>query len=162
VYGVGAFCVGFVERQGHRMVDRFWMVYLAGTLGAYALFPYFPSQPPRFVFPGMDAPRIDTWVRHLNLFLLSRATIHVGVFPSAHVSSAFSAAWAMFLLKPKRKAFGWGLLVYAVSVAVATVYGRYHYVSDVAAGFAVSLAGAAVCLVLRRADGGRPVKRFGT
>jgi membrane-associated phospholipid phosphatase len=149
VYGLSSFCVGMVERDGHRAVDRFWVVYLTGTLGAYALFPYFPSQPPRYVFPAMEAPQVMTWARHFNLFLLSRATIHVGVFPSAHVSSAFSAAWAMFLIKPKHKILGWGLLLYAVSVSVATVYGRYHYVSDVAAGFAVSLAGAAVCLVLR-------------
>ena len=31
------------------------------------------------------------------------------------------------------------MAVYAISVSIATVYGRYHYVADVLAGFAVSL-----------------------
>ena len=56
--------------------------------------------------------------------------IHSSVFPSAHVSSAFSAAWALFAYLPERKRYGWAMLIYAISVAVATVYGRYHYAAD--------------------------------
>jgi membrane-associated phospholipid phosphatase len=88
----------------------------------------------------------------VNLFLLSQATIHVGVFPSAHVSSAFSAAWGLFLVKPRRRIFGWSMLIYAISVSIATVYGRYHYVSDVLAGLGVSLLAGGVCLFLRATD----------
>ena len=51
----------------------------------------------------------------------------------------------MFLLLPNRKRIAWGLLAYAISVAVATVYGRYHYAADALAGFAISLIAAAVC-----------------
>ncbi len=151
VYGLAAYCLAVLYLRGQRRaVDRFLTIYLVGTLAAYALFPYFPSQPPRIVFPGADNPAFTSWARHLNLFLLSKATIHIGVFPSAHVSSAFSAAWAMFLLIPERKAFGWGLLLYAISVSIATIYGRYHYSADVLAGFAVSLVAAALCLLFRR------------
>ena len=145
VYGVGPACVGILYFKGKRaLVDRFWIVYLIGTLLAYALFPYFPSQPPRIVFAGLDNPAAITWARHLNLFILSKATIHVGVFPSAHVSSAFACAWAMFLLFPQRKRIGWILVAYALSVSIATIYGRYHYTADVIAGFAVSLVAGAV------------------
>lgn len=150
VYGLPAYCLGVLyARAKRRSVDRFLLIYLTGTLTAYALFPYFPSQPPRLVFPGVDEPTYTTWVRQLNLFVLSKATIHVGVFPSAHVSSAFSAAWALFLLMPRRKIFGYGLLVYAVGVSIATIYGRYHYSADVLSGFALSLLAAALCLGLR-------------
>jgi membrane-associated phospholipid phosphatase len=31
------------------------------------------------------------------------------------------------------------MLIYAISVSIATIYGRYHFVADVLAGFAVSL-----------------------
>ena len=48
---------------------------------------------------------------------------------------------------PKR--FGWGVLVYAVSVSLATIYGRYHYAADVLAGFGISLIAGAVCWRLR-------------
>jgi membrane-associated phospholipid phosphatase len=54
----------------------------------------------------------------------------------------------MFLVLPERKRFGWGLLFYALSVSVATVYGRYHYAADVAAGFSVSLAAGVVGLFI--------------
>ncbi len=151
VYGLGAYCVAVLYFQHQRRcVDRFLTVYLAGTLTAYALFPYFPSQPPRLVFPEIGAPGVTTWAHHLNLYILSKATIHVGVFPSAHVSSAFSAAWAMFLLLPKKKIFGWALLFYGISVSVATIYGRYHYAADVLAGFGISLIAALVCFFLKR------------
>ncbi len=147
VYGVAAYGVGLLSGGPRRSIDRFWIVYLLGTLGAYALFPYFPTRPPRYVFPTMEPPQIETWARHLNLYLLSRATIHVGVFPSAHVSAAFSSAWAMFLMKPAHRFWGWLLLVYAVSVAIATIYGRYHYAADALAGFVISvLAATSLCL----------------
>jgi membrane-associated phospholipid phosphatase len=142
VYGVAVYGVGLLSGGRRKSIDRFWVVYLLGTLGAYALFPYFPTRPPRYVFPDMEPPHVSTWVRHFNLFLLSRATIHVGVFPSAHVSAAFSSAWGMFLTKPARRIWGWVLLVYALSVAIATVYGRYHYAVDALAGFGVSVAAA--------------------
>lgn len=153
VYGVGAYCVAVLYLQGRRTsVNRFLTIYLVGTLSVYAMFPFFPSEPPRFAFPNI-APPIDTWIRDVNLWFLRHATIHSGVFPSAHVSSTFSCAWAMFLLLPERKRFGWGLLVYALSVSIATIYGRYHYAADVAAGFAVSLAAAAICFAFRQGNG---------
>jgi membrane-associated phospholipid phosphatase len=83
-----------------------------------------------------------TTMRSLNLWILENATIHSSVFPSAHVSSAFSAAWGMFFVLPRRKVFGWGMLFYAVGVSVATVYGRYHYVADALAGFGISVVAA--------------------
>jgi len=151
VYGVSAFCIAALYLTGHRRsVDDFYFTYLLGTLGAYALFPYFPSRPPRLVYPLLDPPTVTTWVRNLNLFILQHATIHVAVFPSAHVSSAFSAAWSMFILLPRRKMFGSVALAYAISVSIATVYGRYHYVADVVAGFGISLVAGALTFLLRR------------
>jgi membrane-associated phospholipid phosphatase len=151
VYGVAGYCLIILYLDKKRnLIDRFFVIYLTGTLLAYALFPFFPSQPPRTAFPALAAPHVTSWVRWLNLRILHSASIQCGVFPSAHVSSVFSAAWAMFLLLPRKKVVGWALLFYAISVAIATIYGRYHYAADVAAGFGVSLVAAGVCLVLRR------------
>ena len=150
VYAVAQFCVAVLYIEGLRQdVDRFLLIFLIGTLGSYALFPYFPSEPPRFVFAEADNPSFTTSLHQLNVFILSKGTIHVGVFPSAHVSSVFSAAWAMFWLVLRRPAFGWSLLIYAVSVSIATIYARYHYSADVLAGFGVSLVAGALCLYLR-------------
>lgn len=151
VYGLGTFCVIVLwvvaKRRG---VDRFYVILLTGTLLSYALFPFFPTRPPRLAFPTVGLPVMHDALRTFNLFLLRKGTIHAGVFPSAHVSSAFAAAWGMFLVLPERKIYGWCLLIYAISVAVATVYGRYHYAADALAGFGVSLIAGLLCLVLRQ------------
>jgi membrane-associated phospholipid phosphatase len=147
VYAVGVFSVAVLYVQHRReLVNRLLLVYLAGTLLVYALFPYFPSDPPRTLFSGSDMPNIVTSLRQFNLWIVSGYAIHSSVFPSAHVSSAFSAAWALLWLLPDKKRFGFLTLAYAVSVAVATVYGRYHYAADAAAGLGVSVIAALTIL----------------
>lgn len=140
VYAVGPVSVALILLNGRRAeMDRFWLAYLVGTLGAYALFPYFPSEPPRIAFAGADLPRLMTVARRVNLWILGGYGIHSSVFPSAHVSSAFSAAWALLAIIPAKRWIGGLMACYAASVAVATIYGRYHYAADVLAGIAVSL-----------------------
>jgi len=151
VYGVGVFGVATLWLSDHReRVNNFLLIYLSGTLLTYALIPWFPSLPPRFFAPQMDVPHVTTVLRDLNLWLLGLGTIHAGVFPSAHVASAFSAAWGLLLTLPERLRYGRGMLIFAVSVSIATVYGRYHYAADAVAGFAVSLAALAVITGLNR------------
>jgi membrane-associated phospholipid phosphatase len=140
VYGVGpAVVAAAIVHRRRDSTDKLWMAYLAGTLGAYALFPYFPSDPPRTVFPGADLPHTITALRRLNLYIVGGYGIHSSVFPSAHVSSAFSAAWGLLKTIPEKPWIGWSVAAYAVVVSIATVYGRYHYGVDVLGGFAVSL-----------------------
>ena len=57
VYGVGPLVVAMAvlarRKHGQRVgTDQLWMAYLAGTLGAYALFPYFPFRPSANAVPG--------------------------------------------------------------------------------------------------------------
>ncbi|MCC7174123.1 MAG: phosphatase PAP2 family protein [Bryobacterales bacterium] len=114
------------------------------VLSAYVLFPYFPSEPPRTVFPGEDFPAHLTVFRRFNWAMLGNYGIHTSVFPSAHVSGSFTVALAVRRLLPGRKWLGRSLLVLAVLITTATVYGRYHYVADAAAGLALALAATAV------------------
>jgi membrane-associated phospholipid phosphatase len=158
VYAIGPFCVAllYIYRRVDRM-DRFLLVYLTGTMLSYALFPYFPSEPPRAVFPGDLFPSIDTVFRRFNWWLLAGGGIHTSVFPSAHVSSAYAAAFGMMRALPEKKWAGRFLLVHATLICVATVYGRYHYAVDGVAGIAVSLlALGLVELVERFAGSPRP------
>jgi membrane-associated phospholipid phosphatase len=153
VYFVGAFGVLALWLTNHReRVNNFLLIYLSGTLLTYAFIPFFPSLPPRFFAPQMDLPHVNTVFRDLNLWVLSQGTIHAGVFPSAHVASAFSAAWGLTLTLPERRRWGWGMLLFAVSVSAATVYGRYHYAADAVAGFLVSLLALAGIAALMRID----------
>lgn len=140
VYAVGPFSVAILYVLDRRpLVNRVLLLYLVGTLLSYALFPFFPSEPPRSVFAAADLPAIETFVRRINLWLLGGYGIHSSVFPSAHVSSAFSAAWAFILFLREKKWIGRGMLIYAISVALAVFYGRYHYAVDAVAGFGISL-----------------------
>lgn len=140
VYAVSLVALFLVLKYGRReQAGVLWLAYLAGTLGAYALFPYFPSDPPRVVFPGADNPTIVSFTRQLNLAIVGGYGIHSSVFPSAHVSSAFSAAWGLMKTLPHKPWIGRAMAIYAASVAIATVYGRYHYAIDAVAGLAISL-----------------------
>jgi membrane-associated phospholipid phosphatase len=151
VYAVAPFVVAiFYFEHRRERVNGVLFLYLLGTLLVYALFPYFPSDPPRVAFGGTDFPNFTPAVRRLNLWLVDGYGIHSSVFPSAHVSSAFSAAWALLAFLPERRRIGWGMLIYAISVAVAAVYGRYHYAADAMAGIAVSIVPAAMILLARR------------
>lgn len=160
VYGVGLFGAAVLYLlRCRKQVDRFLVLYVSGTLLAYAFFPYFPSQPPRLLFPHLDQPQFLTAMRGLNLWMLQEGTIHSSVFPSAHVSSAFSAAWGMFFVLPRRNVLGRVMVAYAVCVSVATIYGRYHYVADVLAGFGVSLVVAGIAWVYSVRQRPFPVSR---
>jgi membrane-associated phospholipid phosphatase len=153
VYAVGPFTVAviYLEHRRYR-VNRVLFLYLLGTLLAYALFPYFLSQPPRTLFGDSDLPNVTTALRRFNLWIVNGVGIHSSVFPSAHVSSAFSAAWALLLYLPERKRYGWGMLMYALSVSVAAFYGRYHYAVDALAGFGVSVLAAAIVLAANKRE----------
>ena len=149
-------CSGMcLAKNGRRdSVDRFWTVFLLGLLLSYVQFPFWPSEPPRVVFPGEDFPSFDTAVRKLNQFLVGGYGIHTSVFPSAHVSGAFAAAFGMWRLLPERRWIAWTLLVLAVLIALATVYGRYHYAADAVTGFAIGTIAFGIWRIWERSKAG--------
>jgi membrane-associated phospholipid phosphatase len=133
----GAVAILYVLHRRDR-VDRFHRIFFAGTLVAYALLPFFPSASPRLVELAGWQPPMNV-VRHFNIWLLDRADIHSSVFPSGHVAAAFSAAFGMFAALPERKRVGGGMLVLALLIAAATVYGRYHYAVDAIGSIAITV-----------------------
>ncbi len=145
VYAIAPFAVAMLYTYNHQeRAANLTLYYVLGTLLAYACFPFFPSEPPRTVFPGQDMPNVTNWFRSSNLFVVGGYGIHSSVFPSAHVSSAIAAAMGMAYQLPEKPWVGRGMLIYAGLVALATIYGRYHYAVDAAAGLAVGLAAAFV------------------
>lgn len=128
----------YVYRRRER-VDRFLTLFLLAILVPYALFPYFPSEPPRTVFPGQDFPSFETWVRRLNWWLLEGQGIRTSVFPSAHVAGGFAAAFGMMRYLKEHPWVGRFLGALALLIATAVVYGRYHYAADALAGLACAL-----------------------
>ena len=157
VYAIGPFSVAVLYLHGRRTrVDRFLFTFLLGTLLSYSLFPYFPSEPPRAVFVGEDMALHNVF-RQFNWWLLGGHGIHTSVFPSAHVSSAFAAAFAMLRVMPERRWPGAFLLLLATLIFLGTFYGRYHFLVDGLAGIAVAIAAVGITeWVERRWSSGAP------
>lgn len=135
VYALAPFSLAvlYLYRRRDR-VDRFLLVFTVGVLLCYAQFPFWPSQPPRLLFFGQDAPSFDTIFRRFNWWMLGNYGIYTSVFPSAHVGAAFSAAFGMSQALPEHKWVSRFLFAMALLIAAATVYGRYHYLADALAG----------------------------
>lgn len=151
VYAVPPLAIAyFYLRRERRRLEDFLFPFLLGTLTTYALLPYFPSEGPRVVFAGADLPAYETVFHRLNLWILDTGDIRSSVFPSGHVTVAFSAAFAMLLALPDRRRVGWILMVIGVLVLVDTVYGRYHYAADGLAGLTISAA-AFGCVLVQQA-----------
>ncbi len=141
VYAIPAFALALLYACGRRKeAGRVLFTVLFATLVGYALFPLFPSEPPRTAFPGQDFPAYAGILRRFNWWLLGGYGIHTSVFPSAHVSSAFASAFAVRSILGSKSWAGTGLLVLAILIAIATVYGRYHYAADGIAGFSLAFA----------------------
>lgn len=133
------------------LVDQFLFVFAVGVLLCYAQFPFWPSEPPRVVFAGVDLPTYDTALRHFNLWMLGNCGIHTSVFPSAHVGGSVAAAFGLARLRLRKRWPARVVALAAVLIAIATVYGRYHYAADAAAGLAMGfLASLAAGAVIRR------------
>ncbi|MEK7751845.1 MAG: phosphatase PAP2 family protein, partial [Acidobacteriota bacterium] len=115
-------------------VERFLFVLLLGVFTTDTLMPLFPSTDPRLRFPGEDLPAWMTASRALNLWLLSHFDIRASVFPSGHVTTGLATALGMWLAWPERKRAGLAFFLVACAVALAAVYGRYHYLADALGG----------------------------
>jgi len=152
VYALGPFSMAmlYVYKRRER-AGQFLFLFVLGVLLCYAQFPFWPSEPPRTVFPGQDFPSYLTVFRRFNWWMLGGYGIHISVFPSAHVGGAFSAAFGTLRFLPEKPWVGRLLLVMAVLIATATVYGRYHYLADALAGFTMSLLALAASRIVDRA-----------
>ena len=139
VYTLAPFAVVMLYVYGHReRVDQFLFIFAVAVLLCYGQFPFWPSDPPRVVFLKEDLP-YDILFRRFNLWMLGNYGIHTSVFPSAHVAGAFATAMGAWKTLPEHKWVGRLLLVMAILIAIATVYGRYHYLVDAIAGVAMAI-----------------------
>jgi len=93
------------------------------------------------LFNDVPGPLVPPLLRHLNLWVLDRLSVQACVFPSAHAAAVSATALAVGAYRPRL-----GILscVMALSIAVATVYGRYHYTADALAGVLVGVAAFAI------------------
>jgi membrane-associated phospholipid phosphatase len=131
---------GFAAEAG-----RYWSVVLSAAYVSYGVLPWAPTRAPRALETApFSSPSI---VRRVNLVVLDRASVQWNTFPSGHSAASAATAMAVAVHMPWA---GCVLMVVAISIAVGSVAGRYHYVADAVAGFVVAVAAFTASAALAR------------
>lgn len=116
------------------MADRYWTMVLAAEYGAFAPLALVPTRPP---WALEKKPELAGRAVHQAAEQMVRQfTIQANTFPSGHVAGSLAVAFAVIGAMPWAGAVLLGL---AVSISLACIVGRYHYVVDVIAGAALAL-----------------------
>jgi membrane-associated phospholipid phosphatase len=119
---------------GHEaLADHFWTMVVAAEFGAFSTLAIVQTRPPWALEPGVRLR--DEGVHRVATAFVRHGTIGANTFPSGHVAGSLAVTLAVIGTLP---ATGVVLLVLAVSISVACVVGRYHYIVDVAAGAALA------------------------
>lgn len=126
-----------------------------------AAFIAFPVLGPRYLFPAPAGPLEAGPLYQLTHRILESGSSPGTAFPSSHVGISVAVTIAMF--RERSRAAPW-LAILTTLLAIATVYGGFHYAVDAVAGVALGLAAAAAAPRLRRRLAMRPliVKRSRT
>jgi membrane-associated phospholipid phosphatase len=125
------------DRRYGLAVNQFWTAALLAAFSCFVLFPFFPLTPPRELFHDFAGPQVAPLLRGLNHWILGRYAVGASLFPSAHVATVTAMALVVRAYLPR---VGIAFLILAGSIALATVYGRYHYAADALAGILVGIA----------------------
>jgi len=114
------------------------LVFLVVTTAyaSYLFFILFPVDSPFYLQPPPGKPFDGYPFYQLVHFISGHGGARGGAFPSAHVSIA-TVVW-LAVLRNERRMAGW-LLPVTLGIFLATVYGRFHYVLDVFAGWTLAL-----------------------
>jgi membrane-associated phospholipid phosphatase len=137
--------------QGKR--TEFWTVMVATAIAHYSVYVIavlFPVESPYFALASLNLPPLVGGAFTTTIEFIERfGRVHGAAFPSAHVAGSMVALLAARRYKPWLFCI---CLPFFLSMCVATVYGRYHYVGDVLAGIVVGAIGWAAGLwVMERA-----------
>ncbi len=104
---------------------------------SFLLFSIFPIEGPRYHFAGQYLHNVEgPLFRRIVTSVIDMAAVRGGCMPSSHVGVALVVL--AYTFKVSKKA-GWLLLPINIGLAIGTVWGRFHYVSDVFVGAAIGL-----------------------
>jgi membrane-associated phospholipid phosphatase len=140
----------------------FWIVMVSTAIAHYSVYVIavlFPVESPYFALASLNLPPLTGGAFTTTIELIERfGRVHGAAFPSAHVAGSMVALLAARRYKPW---LFWTCLPFFLSMCVATVYGRYHYVADVLVGIAVGAIGWAAGQWVVDRDGAVPPLRWG-
>ena len=135
-YLVPLFGLWIYLKKAERNFQSFATHYFLALYFGYLLFPFFPAEGPWKTLAGQQTILIEgKWIfRQLIDYLHHRAGISGGCFPSTHLSAATAV---IFSAAQWNKKLFWGSVIWIALLFFSTVYGRYHYFVDGAAGLAL-------------------------
>ncbi len=114
---------------------------------SYVVFVLLPVAGPRYLFPPISGAGAEGRVFELVHAVLERGSSKGTAFPSSHIAASWAAVLACWRID--RRWF-WLLAAPAGALALGTVYGRFHYGVDAAAGIALAFGAHAVVPWLMR------------
>lgn len=109
---------------------------MAAFVPCYAIFVLVPVEGPRFYLADQLAPQRGLALTPYVQALVAHAGHRGAAMPSSHCAAAVAALGAGWSADRR---LGRILLVLVVGLSLATVYGRYHYPTDVVVGILVGL-----------------------
>jgi membrane-associated phospholipid phosphatase len=105
---------------------------------SYFIFVFFPVAGPRFYLADqISANYHGFFISNLLRNFVQNAAFRGGAFPSSHVGVAVVILIYVWHFRPRIAAFVFLPLVIALSLA--TIYGQYHYFTDVLAGLLMGI-----------------------
>lgn len=104
-----------------------------GFLVTYVGYLLVPARGPRYLLDALQhRPLEGRWLFNwMRSTLDEMESVHYDCFPSGHVELTILAWWGSRQIS---KALGWLYFMYTLCIIFATVYLRYHYTVDLAAG----------------------------
>jgi PAP2 superfamily len=108
--------------------DIFWTAVLSPTYVCHALVPFTQTLPPWMLEPEKVQSKQTNLIRALNFWIIKKASIHANTLPSAHVASSLAVSLILLRFAPLA---GFIFFWISISIAIATITGRYHYTLDV-------------------------------
>lgn len=102
----------------------------------YVVFIAFPTEGPAHTLRHLHDEPLPGGVLHALVNLVQQAGVHGNAFPSAHVAGAVVAVVFAWRHVP---VLAWPSTLLVMLMAIAAVYDRYHYASDVVAGALVAV-----------------------
>jgi membrane-associated phospholipid phosphatase len=121
---------------------RFWTVMTSTALAHYSVYVIavlLPIESPYYSLAALNTRQLTGGTCTALIGLVEHfGRVHGAAFPSAHVAGSMVAILASWRY---RRWLFWICAPLFASMCVATVYGRYHYVADVLAGWIVGAVG---------------------
>ncbi|MBI5266948.1 MAG: phosphatase PAP2 family protein [candidate division Zixibacteria bacterium] len=135
---IPAFFLPVFFRRDYRILKEALAVVCLTFFASYLLFALYPIEGPRWHFAGLyQHPVEGPLFRQLVNFVIDSGAVHGGCMPSSH--TAVGLVLMLMCFRYYRR-WGWVLLPFVIGLAAGTVWGRFHFASDVVVGAAIACA----------------------